>query len=82
MRRHRLVDMTFGRSEETAGSDASRSQAGMSGVSPGFARNRNLLAPKRPADHPLRVVFTREKVCRLIGQLKGTHADGYGAAWS
>jgi hypothetical protein len=41
-----------------------------------------LMRCKRPADHAFLVAFAHEMVCPLIGELRGTHDDGYDSSWS
>ena len=37
---------------------------------------------KRPADRAFHVPLAHEIVCPLIGKLRGTHDERYGAFWS
>jgi hypothetical protein len=39
-------------------------------------------AGKRPADRAFHVPLAHEIVCPLIGKLRGTHDERYGAFWS
>ncbi len=43
---------------------------------------RPLFFRKRPADRAFHVPLAHEIVCPLIGKLRGTHDERYGAFWS